>query len=183
MKLGSLLLASSALLCAPSSRAQSAGGAADLLSGTWTGDIGLNMTTRFPIKFELKFDGTSALSGTVTGPGQADFKTGTFDPTTGALKLEIEVKDDGGPKHVIFEGTAVNGTATGRVSDGSQTGSFKLTKATAVAPAPQGDGDDAITAVRAGFEEVNGWVGKAAELVRRSPVAPPPTSAPARSAS
>jgi len=165
MKLGSLLLASCALLYGPSSRAQSPAGAPDLLSGTWTGDIGLNMTNRFPIKLELKFDGTSAISGTITGPQPAELKSGMFDPTTGALKLDLDVKHDGTSSRFVFEGTAVNGVATGRVSDGTQTGSFKLTKAAAAAPAQQGGGNDAGAAARFGFEEVNGWVGKAMELV------------------
>ena len=66
----------------------------DPISGTWTGDIGLYLSPRH-IKFDLKFNGKSAISGTITGPGAADFKTGTFDPNTGALKLEVDVREDG----------------------------------------------------------------------------------------
>jgi uncharacterized damage-inducible protein DinB len=134
----------------------------DLISGTWTGDIGLDLTNRHPVKFELKFDG-KIISGTVTGPGPADFRTGTFDLTTGALKLEVDVKDDGGSsKRFVFEGTAVNGIATGRVNDGTQTGSFRIARAGAESPASAGD---AAAALRKSFADVSAWVTKAADLV------------------
>lgn len=103
--------------------------AADPISGTWTGDMGVNDTTRYPITMKLKFDGKSVVSGTVTGPPlPGEIKTGTFDPKTGALKLEVDVKDDGAVVRFVFEGTVVNGTATGRVSDNNQTGNFKIKK-------------------------------------------------------
>ena len=51
-----------------------------------------------------------------------------FDPMTGTLKLEVDVKADGVAVRFVFEGTVVNGTATGRVSDNNHTGNFKITK-------------------------------------------------------
>ena len=164
MKLRSLVIASCALLCVESIPAQS--GAGDPISGTWTGDIGLDLTNRFPIKFELKFDGTGAITGTVTGPGPADFKSGSFDLKTGALKLEVDVKDDGGgaAKRFVFEGTAISGLATGRVNDGTQTGSFRIAKAAGEGAAGK-PADDVAGELRKGFGEVSGWVSKAADLV------------------
>lgn len=101
--------------------------ATDPISGSWTGDMGLNDTTRYPITMKLKFDGKSAVSGTVTGPPlPGEITTGTFDPRTGALKLEVDVKDDGAVVRFIFEGTVVDGTASGFVSDNNQTGNFKI---------------------------------------------------------
>ena len=103
--------------------------ASDPISGTWTGDMGANDTTRYPITMTLKFDGKSAVSGTVTGPPlPGEIKKGMFDPMTGALKLEVDVKADGVAVRFVFEGTVVNGTATGRVSDNNHTGNFKITK-------------------------------------------------------
>ena len=102
MKHRSLVLACCALLSAQSLRSQTA--ASDPISGTWTGDIGLDLTTRHAVKFELKLTGASTITGTVTGPGAADFKGGTFDPKTGALKLEVDVKDDGTPRRFVFIG-------------------------------------------------------------------------------
>jgi hypothetical protein len=163
MKLRSVLFASCALWSGASLQAQSA---ADPVSGTWTGDIGLDLTTRHPVTFELKFDGKSTLTGTVTGPGPADFKTGSFDATTGALKLEVDVKDDGGAsKRFVFEGTALSGMATGRVSDGTQVGSFRIIRDTGASPAGQQSAGDATASLRKSFTEVSGWVSKAAELV------------------
>jgi uncharacterized protein len=104
--------------------------AADALSGTWTGDIGVNETNRYPITMKLKFDGKSAVSGAVTGPSllPGEIETGTFDPETGVMKLEVLVRDDAAVARFIFEGTVVDGTATGRVSDNNQTGNFKIAK-------------------------------------------------------
>ena len=48
-----------------------------------------------PVTMELKFDGKSAVTGTVSGlPSPADVKTGTFDPKTGALKLQLGKKGE-----------------------------------------------------------------------------------------
>jgi len=129
MKVRSLLIACFVLLSAVSIAAQSPGAAADPISGTWTGEMGPDATTRYPVTMKLKFDGQT-ISGTVTGPPEpGEIKTGTFDPKTGALKLEVDVKGDGTVSRFVFEGTIVNGTATGRVSGSNQTGDFKITKA------------------------------------------------------
>ena len=166
MRLRNLVIASCVLFAAESIGAQSGAGAADPISGTWTGDIGLDLTNRFPIKFELKHDGAGAITGTVTGPGPADFKGGTFDLKTGALKLEVDVKDDGGAsKRFLFEGTAISGLATGRVNDGTQIGSFRITKAGGEATGGTKPADDVAAELRKGFDEVSGWVSKAADLV------------------
>ncbi|MEK6410620.1 MAG: ankyrin repeat domain-containing protein [Acidobacteriota bacterium] len=104
--------------------------ATDPISGTWKGDMGLNETTRYPITMKLKFDGTSAVSGPVTGPPlPGEIKTGTFDPKTGALKLEVDVADEGIVVRFVFEGTVLEGSATGRViGGGNRPGDFKITK-------------------------------------------------------
>src|SRR6478672_13972873 len=64
---------------------------ADPISGTWTGTLVLEDASRtIPVTMELKFDGKSAVSGTVSGlPDPADVKVGTFDPKTGALTLQL----------------------------------------------------------------------------------------------
>lgn len=166
MKLRILLLACFVLLSAVSIFAQSDGATA--VSGVWTGDMGPNATTRFPLKLELKFDG-QAVSGTVTGPPlPGEIKTGTFDPKTGALRLEVEVKGDGAVDRFVFEGTVVSGVATGRVTrtSNNQTANFKITKAdVGAAPAQQPGGIDLAAGLRQSFTEVSGWITKAADLV------------------
>lgn len=166
MKHRSLVLACCALLSAASLRSQTAVAGSDPISGTWTGDIGLDLTTRHTVKFDLKLTGASTISGTVTGPGAADFKGGTFDPKTGALRMELDVKDDGTtPKRFVFEGVAVGGTATGRVNDGTQIGSFRLMKGGATPAVAGPGGSDATPELRRSFVEVSGFVSKAAALV------------------
>lgn len=114
-------------LSATSMAAQSRGAKdkADPVSGTWTGELappgGVLVT------LELKFDGKSAVSGTISGfsnPGEV--KTGTFNPKTGALKLQLGKTGDGAVL-IILEGTVVKGQVTGRVS-GEVTGDFKIEK-------------------------------------------------------
>jgi hypothetical protein len=139
----------------------------DPISGTWSGDAGLSLTNRSPIKFELKFDGKAAVTGTITGPNTPEFKAGTFDTTTGALRLEVELKGDGGNAgaRFVFDGTAISGVATGRVSDGTRNGSFRITREGGEAAAGQQPGQDVAGELRKGFDEVSGWVSKAADLV------------------
>jgi hypothetical protein len=167
MKLRGLLLACFVILSAVSIFAQSGGTAADQLSGVWTGDMGPNATTRFPLRLELKFDGQTAISGTITGPPlPGEIKGGTFDPKTGALKLEVEVKGDGVIHQVVLEGTVVSGLATGRATSANQSGNFKITKGAGdPAGAQQSGANDTAAALRYGFGEVSGWVTKAADLV------------------
>ena len=86
-----------------------------------------NQNRTAPLIMELKFDGNN-ITGTVTGPpNPGEIKTGTYDPKTGALKLGVDVKGNGGARFE-FEGTVVAGTAIGRVSGGNQTGNFKIIK-------------------------------------------------------
>jgi DinB family protein len=163
MTLRRLLIACCALLSAQSIAAQT-GASADPVSGTWTGLIGPGATPQIPVTLELKFDGKAAVTGTLAGlPTPGDVKTGTFDPQTGALKLELGEVGNAAVR-LVLEGTVVLGSATGRAS-ADETGTFKITRSGETGGAPQSGPNDASTAARAGFAEVSGWVTKAADLV------------------
>src|SRR5262249_57366303 len=86
MKMRSLLFVWLVLLSSISMFAQSSGASADPLTGTWKVEDGSG-------GLALKFDGKGVVSGLVnpssSSPGE--IKTGTFDPKTGALKLEGEI--------------------------------------------------------------------------------------------
>ncbi len=118
------------LVSATSMAAQSPGAKAkaDPISGTWTGElVRPGASSAIPITLELKFDGKSSVSGTVSGlPNPADVKAGTFDPKTGALKLQLGIRGDSAVL-LVLEGTVVKSTATGRFT-GDETGEFKITK-------------------------------------------------------
>jgi uncharacterized damage-inducible protein DinB len=165
MKLKALLVACCVLLSAGSILAQSGGSALDPISGTWTGVMGPSGGTLNPVTMELRYDG-KAISGTITGPTLSPgvIKIGTFDPKTGAFKFDVTVKDDANSV-AFLEGTIVQGTATGRVNIGNNTGSFKITKSAGDAGAQTSGGTDTAAALRTGFDEVSGWVTRAAELV------------------
>jgi uncharacterized damage-inducible protein DinB len=167
MRYSSLLVALSVVLAAPSARAQTV----DPISGTWTGDIGLDEVSRMAVTMELRFDGASVIAGTVKGPGPAQLKSGTFDPKTGAFRLEIDVQDDSRSSPFIFEGFAVKGMATGRVSGNNQTGTFRLTRGAA----PVSGGSAAPAEVRLRFDEVSAWLTKAAAAVPADKYAYQPT--------
>jgi hypothetical protein len=106
----------------------------DPISGTWTGTLVLEDGPRtIPVTMELKFDGKSAVSGTVSGmPNPAEVKAGTFDPKTATLKLHVGKKGDEAIL-LVLDGTVVKGTATGRFT-GEKSGEFKITKKDVKAP-------------------------------------------------
>jgi hypothetical protein len=125
-----LVVACCVLVSAASMFAQSRGDKAkpDPISGIWTGDlIRQGDGGRMPVTMELKFDGKSAVSGTVSGlPNPAEVKAGTFDPKTGTLKLHLGKVGDGAVL-LRLEGTVVKGTATGRF-EGDGAGEFRIAK-------------------------------------------------------
>jgi len=113
------------LVSASSVLAQSRGVKTDAISGTWTGELIVNRSR--PITLQLKFDGTRKVTGTLTGlPNPADVKAGTFDPKTGALKLELGMQGDPAVL-LVFAGKVVDGKAAGTVT-GEDTGEFKIAK-------------------------------------------------------
>ncbi len=120
------VMACCVLLAATSMAAQSKGKEKpDPVSGTWSGELA--PPGGVPVTLVLKFDGKSAVSGTIAGfsnPG--DVKTGTFDPATGALKLQLGKKDDTAVL-ITLEGTVAKDQVTGRVT-GEVSGDFKLEK-------------------------------------------------------
>jgi hypothetical protein len=165
MRLKALIVTAGVLVCAAAAIAQ-APAAPDPITGVWKGDIGLTDAQRTPVTFELKFDGATAVSGKVTGPGPAEFKSGTFTPATGALVLRVEVQDGGATGLFLFDGIAVNGAAIGRVTGNNQQGTFKIAREGSVAATVPGAGRiDPAEALKAGFGELAGWIEKAAELV------------------
>jgi len=100
----------------------------DPITGVWTGAIVPDSGKRFDVTMELKFDGKSAVSGTVAGlPGPADVKRGTFNLKTGAITLGLGQVGD---SKVLFtlDGMVVKGSATGRAIDNSGEGTFTITR-------------------------------------------------------
>ena len=124
----SLILVCCLVLSAPSLFAQTKGAKPDPITGTWTGELTPQDAPRtMTVTMELKFDGKGAVTGTVSGlPNPADVKAGSFDPKSGALKLQLGKKDEPAVL-LVLEGTLVKGTASGKVS-GDGVGTFKLTK-------------------------------------------------------
>jgi len=118
-----------ALACGTAFGAQARDGKAkapDAITGTWTGELTAGERNR-SISLVLKFDGKTGVTGTFTGmPKPADVKSGTFDPKTGALKLELGIEGDSAVR-LTFEGTVAKDKASGRVS-GEASGEFRLSK-------------------------------------------------------
>jgi hypothetical protein len=124
-----VLVAVCAVLVVAAPMAQSAGARADLISGTWTGTLDVPMSSQpVEVTLELKFDGKSKVSGTFTGlqrPG--DVKIGTFNPATGALKLQLGRVGESAVL-IILEGNLVKGVATGTVTGEGGDGKFKIAR-------------------------------------------------------
>src|SRR5688572_32771031 len=91
--------------------------APDKLSGTWTGSLTPpNATAGMPVVVAIKLAPNGSITGTITGPPRAgDIKSGSFDPRTGGLKLEVVVRDDAGTR-ALFEGKVQGDTASGQVT-------------------------------------------------------------------
>jgi uncharacterized protein (DUF2147 family) len=122
MKLKGLLIACFVLLSAMAILAQ-ADAAKDPITGTWTGTPG-------EVTLSLKYDGKNTVTGTVV-PAPGEIKKGSFDPKTGALRLEGDAKNpnDGAECRFVLEGKVENGTATGTASCGDQKiADFKMTR-------------------------------------------------------
>lgn len=169
MKLNAVSIVCGLLLSAATAIAQSAGTPAEVVSGTWKGDMApKGATTRHPITLELRFDGKSEVSGKLLGleiPGE--IKAGTFNVRTGALKLSI-AKEGESEIGLTFEGTLAKGTASGTVVGQGQTGDFKVARSTsgsAPAAASQAGASETAAAMQKGFGELSGWVTKAADMV------------------
>lgn len=109
--------------------------AADAISGTWTGDWGPSAADRNQVSVELKFDGKSALTGTVktTGAPRPDVTLvkSTFTPATGAVHMEADTTGRGGAVHFIIEGKLTGTTMAGSWNHDAVKGDFKLTKSAA----------------------------------------------------
>lgn len=168
MKPTALLLIACCLLWFPDSLvAQSREATADPVTGTWTGYMGRDDGERQYITVALKLDGRN-VTGTLTGPPhRGEVRSGTFDPATGTLKLEVVVPGDVNAV-ALFEGRIVEGAATGKVSLNNQTGTFNITRDSAKAPAPgaaPASDDAALATIRRSFSEVSDNVTKAAALV------------------
>jgi hypothetical protein len=99
----------------------------DAISGTWTGELNVQPDNR-SITLVLKFDGKQAVTGTLSGmPNPGDVKKGTFDPKTGALKLQLG-RSDSPDVLITLDGTVTKNAASGKVSGEPGEGTFKLTR-------------------------------------------------------
>lgn len=132
---------------------------ADSLSGNW-GDSGATF-------LELRFDGKGTVSGTVIwrgdgGERRTSIKSGTFDATTGALKLTGEDNwPSGTVRTFVIEGTVDGDTVKGNYVFGGEKGQFSFRHQ----DRPQAEDNAATAAARRSFAEVSSHIMKAADLV------------------
>ena len=146
-------------------------GAADPMSGTWTGLIGPGASPNYQITMQLKFDPQRGFSGTAQGAAgeTAVLKTGSFDAQTGALRLEFELKNDSATATATFDGIAVLDTMSGRLTLSNQPGpgTFMLKRSgiSAASPATSSTTGDTNALLAKSFGDVSGWITKAADLV------------------
>jgi uncharacterized damage-inducible protein DinB len=82
------------------------------------------------------------------------------------LRFEVVVKEESAVSVYSFEGALSDGIVIGRVNGNGLTGNFRLTRsAHETNAAPEAGANDTAAALRKNFNQVNGWVTKAAELV------------------
>ena len=143
----------------------------DPISGRW----GQGQTALM----DITFDGKRAVSGTIfvinpSGTASAPIRTGSFDPSSGALSLAGEVKaPDGRIVPYLLTGKLKGGALAMTYEFGEDKGTASLTRlapassaippARSAAPAPAAV--DSSATLRKHFAEVSALVVKAAELV------------------
>jgi uncharacterized damage-inducible protein DinB len=134
---------------------------ADPITGTWIGDAAPGgATSRTAITVQLTYDGQTT-AGSVTGPARpGTVRSGSFTPATGRLRFEVHL-DDAGTSPFVFDGTVVTGTAIGQVTGDGVTGNFRITRTDGT----PSRAEPMRAEVRGGFDEVSGWITKAANLV------------------
>ena len=110
------------------------GGAADPLSGTWTGDWGPSAGDRNQVSVDLKWDG-KALTGTVhsLNPKRDDvalLAKSTYTAAGSKVHLEAEAKSPRGGQtvHYTIDGTISGTTMSGAWNHDASKGDFKLTR-------------------------------------------------------
>jgi hypothetical protein len=113
--------------------AQQKSGAADPVTGTWTGDWGPNAADRNQVSVNLKMD-----AGNVTGTVQSvtpkrddvAITKGSYTATGNKVHLEAEAKNprSGAVVKYIIDGTVAGTSMTGTWNHDDRKGDFKLTK-------------------------------------------------------
>lgn len=162
MRVRTLFISWYALLGTTSMLAQTPSAAS--IAGSWRGEAVPDGQSPTPISMSLRVDGKT-ISGPVTGlPTAAEVKSGSYDPHTGAFRLDVG-QPGSTAMFVVMEGYIVKGTAVGRITGPNLGGTFLMTKGTPQPEVLTPSGDAPTKAVKFGFDEVNGWVTKAADLV------------------
>lgn len=104
-------------------------GGADPVSGIWFGYYGTNPRDQNQVRVALMWD-RKALTGSVTtGEDPFDLEKATFDPSTGAVHLEVVVPGPGrSTYHYIIDGKLDNDTISGIWHHESGRGDFNIKK-------------------------------------------------------
>ena len=103
--------------------------AADMVSGTWTGEWGPNSLERSQVVAELKYDG-KVVTGTFNpGANSATISKGTFNEKTGVIHLEADGRGRGrAMNHYVIDGKLEKGKITGTWKYDKGEGDFTISK-------------------------------------------------------
>ena len=66
-------------------------------SGVWYGDYGTSAQSRTEIRIVLKWDGKVLMGTVATEEGELDVENARFDPSTGAIHMEVVFQGRGAP--------------------------------------------------------------------------------------
>lgn len=104
------------------------------LKGTWSGDWGTGANNRTHVVLELNWDGKNISGSLNPGANAAALTKATLDSTTWMVHLEGDGKNArGAAAHFVIDGKLENVGAyarfiTGTWTEGSQKGTFKITR-------------------------------------------------------
>ncbi len=102
-------------------------------SGVWFGDYGTSPQSRTEIQVMLKWDGKVLTGAVVTEEDRLNLENASFDPSTGAVHLEVTFRGRGAPGHgntyhYIVDGKLEKDTITGIWHNEFDKGDFALKK-------------------------------------------------------
>lgn len=104
------------------------------LTGTWTGDWGVDTIHRNPITLVLNWDGKAVTGQINPGPGAINIGTIDVDVTNWNVRIEADAKDKSGKtEHIVAEGHlddlgSYHRNITGTWHQGAATGKFKIVR-------------------------------------------------------
>ena len=88
-------------------------------SGVWYGDYGTSTQSRTEIRIVFKWDGKELMGTVATEEGELDVENARFDPSTGAIHMEVVFQGRGAPGRANTYRYIADGKMEGKTISGT----------------------------------------------------------------